>query len=88
MWTCVNPDWKEAYIERIERAYNRDKNHCSIFSWSTGNESGHGDNSYEMLKWLKKEDPNRLLHSEDASRMSDFSEKYDNFPLLLGTLML
>lgn len=70
MWTCVNPDWKEAYIERIERAYNRDKNHCSIFSWSTGNESGHGDNQLAMIEYIKYVDKKRLVHCEDASRIS------------------
>ncbi|MBQ7574289.1 MAG: hypothetical protein IJT23_08520 [Clostridia bacterium] len=24
--------------------------------WSIGNESGHGDNHYEMLKWLRRQD--------------------------------
>lgn len=77
-WPCSNPEWKDVFLDRIMRAYHRDKNHASIFSWSIGNESGHGENSYEMLKWLRKEDSHRLLHSEDASRMADFSERYDN----------
>lgn len=77
-WPCSDPKWKESFMDRMIRAYHRDKNHVSIFSWSTGNESGHGENHYEMLKWLKKEDPSRLLHCEDASRMVDFSENYDN----------
>ncbi len=70
-WLCENPEWKEAFLDRIIRAYHRDKNHPSIYSWSTGNESGHGENHYEMLKWLRKQDTKRLLHSEDASRLAD-----------------
>ena len=77
-WPCNLPEWKDAFVERMERAYNRDKNHASIFSWSTGNESGHGENHYEMIKWLRKEDTKRLIHCEDASRMSEFAENYDN----------
>ena len=49
-WPCANPLWRDAFVERMERAYNRDKNHCSIFAWSTGNESGHGDNHLAMVE--------------------------------------
>lgn len=67
-WIGNRPEWKDAYIERMDRAYNRDKNNPSIFSWSTGNESGHCDNNYEMIKWLRKTDTRRIIHCEDASR--------------------
>ncbi len=73
-WLCQKPDWKEAYVERMERAYHRDKNHCSIFSWSTGNESAHGENHFEMIKYIKAVDKKRLIHCEDASRESERSE--------------
>ncbi len=77
-WPCSNLEWMGVFIDRIERAYHRDKNHTSIFSWSIGNESGHGENSYEMIKWLRNADPSRLVHSEDASRIADFAAIYDN----------
>ena len=77
-WPCSNPIWKDAFLDRMTRAYHRDKNHTSIFAWSVGNESGHGENHHEMLKWLRTQDTKRLLHSEDASRMADFAEQYDN----------
>ena len=67
-WIGNQPEWKAAYIDRIERAYERDKNHPCIFSWSTGNESGHCENHYEMMKWLRMKDKRRLIHCEDASR--------------------
>lgn len=73
-WLCSNDEWKDAFLDRMIRAYNRDKNHCSIFSWSTGNESGHGDNHYEMIKYVKSKDKKRLIHSEDASRASKLSD--------------
>lgn len=75
-WLCSNPDWKDLYVERMDRAYNRDKNHTSIFSWSTGNESGHGDNHVAMIDYLHKTDPKRLVHCEDASKESERSEFY------------
>ena len=76
IWLCNNPDWKDAFIDRQIRAYHRDKNHTSIFAWSTGNENGFGINQIEMLKWLKNEDKGRLLHCEDASMEADFPETY------------
>ena len=33
-WIGNRPEWKNAYLERMERAYNRDKNNPCIFSWS------------------------------------------------------
>jgi len=76
IWPCANPEWKESFVERMERAYNRDKNHCSIFSWSTGNESGHGENHLSMIEYIKGHDKKRLVHCEDASRTSELIEKY------------
>ena len=70
-WICELPDWKDAFLERMIRAYGRDKNHASVFCWSIGNESGFGENQREMIKWIKSADKKRLVHCEDASRMYD-----------------
>ncbi len=83
-WTCSNFAWTHAYIERMERAYNRDKNHTSIFCWSTGNESGHGENHRAMIRFIRENDPHRLVHAEDASRASDLTEKYHRDTTYLG----
>ena len=70
-WIGNQKQWLPAYLERMERAYHRDKNHPCIFSWSTGNESGHCENHFAMIDWLKESDPRRLVHCEDASRAAD-----------------
>lgn len=67
-WPCANREWKKEFLERMERAYERDKIHASIIMWSTGNESGYGENQHDMIEWLKKRDNMRLAHCEDASR--------------------
>lgn len=67
-WPSSRPDWKKEYIERMARAYERDKNHPSIIMWSTGNESGYGENHIAMIDWLRTHDSKRLVHCEDASR--------------------
>lgn len=67
-WPAGNPAWKNEFVSRMERAYERDKYHTSVIMWSTGNESAHGENHYEMIKWLKARDTVRLVHCEDACR--------------------
>ena len=73
-WIGNQTEWKAAFLERISRAYGRDKNHPCVFSWSTGNESGHCENHYEMIKWLRRTDGRRLIHCEDASAASERGE--------------
>ena len=72
-WPGTDPRWRKEHLERMERAVNRDKNHCSIIMWSTGNESGHGPNHEAMIDWLHSLKDGRLVHCEDASRKGDYS---------------
>ncbi|NLW23221.1 MAG: beta-galactosidase subunit alpha [Tissierellia bacterium] len=60
-----DPEWEEAYVERIERMVERDKNHPSIIMWSLGNESSYGCNFEAMAKWCHERDNTRLVHYED-----------------------
>ena len=71
IWISNQEEWKASFVERMQRAYDRDKNHTSIFSWSTGNESGHGTNHLAMVEYMRQADSRRLLHCEDASRISE-----------------
>ncbi|MGL5427020.1 MAG: glycoside hydrolase family 2 TIM barrel-domain containing protein, partial [Cetobacterium sp.] len=58
-------EWKDVYVERIERHIAAQKNHPSIIMWSLGNESGYGVNIREMCKRAKELDDTRLLHYEE-----------------------
>ncbi len=66
-WICNQPAWEEAYVERIRRTLERDKNHASIIMWSMGNESGYGPNHTAMIHWTEKRDPSRIVHYEGAN---------------------
>ena len=68
-WIHSMPEWKGAFTDRIEKMIERDKNHPCIFMWSTGNESDHGVNHREMIKWARNRDTSRIIHCEDASRL-------------------
>ena len=58
--------WKSAHLDRIERMFERDKNHASVIIWSLGNEAGNGVNFYEGYKWLKDKDSTRPVQYERA----------------------
>jgi beta-galactosidase len=59
-----DPAWREAYLDRIRRTVERDKNHPSIVLWSLGNESGTGSNLAAMSAWVHARDTSRPVHYE------------------------
>ena len=67
-WPGTNPEWKNEHIERMQRMVENYKNYACVVMWSTGNESGHGPNHIDMIKWTKQRDNTRLIHCENASR--------------------
>ncbi|KJF45338.1 glycoside hydrolase family 2 TIM barrel-domain containing protein [Draconibacterium sediminis] len=60
------PEWEKAHLDRIERMYERDKNHPSVIVWSLGNEAGDGCNFEAGYAWLKQHD-SRPVQYEQAS---------------------
>ncbi len=69
-WPCDRPDWKDLFIDRMQRLVERDKNHASVIMWSCGNESGYGENFGAMLDWGHDRDKTRLVFYE-RSRVID-----------------
>ncbi len=63
-----NPEWQHLYLDRMERMFERDKNHASIIMWSVGNESGPGVNHRAMRDYIKAHDTSRIVHIEDETR--------------------
>ncbi|MEO7496724.1 MAG: glycoside hydrolase family 2 TIM barrel-domain containing protein [Massilia sp.] len=53
--------WKFAHLDRVSRMVERDKNHPSIIIWSLGNEAGTGPNFENAAKWIRQNDPTRLI---------------------------
>ncbi len=66
-----NPEWEDAYVDRMVRTLERDKNSPSIIMWSLGNESQYGVNHVAMAKYVKSRDTSRLLHYEHTSIYSE-----------------
>ena len=52
-WLTQDARWRERYLDRAERLFERDKTHPCVIMWSLGNESGGGCNAdvmYELLR--------------------------------------
>nr|WP_241774328.1 glycoside hydrolase family 2 TIM barrel-domain containing protein [Flavobacterium sp. Root935] len=61
-----DPLWTNAYMERMIRMVERDKNHPSVVMWSLGNEGGKGPNHAAMSGWVHDFDITRPVHYEPA----------------------
>lgn len=75
MWLCIDPKWKKAYTDRVERMFERDKNHTSVIMWSFGNESNYGENFVAISEYLRERDSkkgiSRALHYESCCNASE-----------------
>ena len=67
-WSMLSTvdEWREAYVDRAARLFERDKNHGSVIMWSLGNESGCGYNHRAMREYIKSRDENAIVHYENA----------------------
>lgn len=78
-WITDDPSWELAYVSRMTRIIERDKNHPAIIFWSLGNESAFGCNFRKMTDVAHEMDPTRLVHYEgdfDAESADVYSTMY------------
>lgn len=61
-----DPAWGPAFLDRVIRVVERDKNHPSVILWSMGNETGFGPHHAAMAAWVRERDPSRPIHNENA----------------------
>lgn len=66
---CNDPRYRSTWLDRGARMVQRDRNHPSVILWSLGNESGYGANHDALAAWIRRSDPTRPLHYEDALRV-------------------
>lgn len=69
-----NPEWEGAFVDRMVRMVERDKNYPSIIFWSMGNESGGGCNAVAEYKAAKAID-DRPIHYEGMNDAADIDSR-------------
>lgn len=75
--------WSSAFLERIVRLVERDKNHPSIIMWSLGNETCYGANHDAMAGFVRGRDPSRLVHFEPGVWRQGLSAEEQDDPNFL-----
>lgn len=82
-WSVLskNPDWKNAYLDRLDKMLERDKNNPCVLFWSLGNESGDGENLRAMEEYTKNRIPGAIVHYCEFHNPQDqiYSEMYPEF---------
>lgn len=59
-----NSTWQTAYVDRMVRTLERDKNSPCVLFWSLGNESEWGENHVAMSAYVRARDPHHPVHYE------------------------
>ena len=78
-----DPRWADAYLDRTMRAFERDKNHPSIMSWSLGNESGTGANLAACARWIHERTGGRALVHYEGDHALEYTDIYSRmYPTL------
>ena len=78
-----DPRWADAYLDRTMRAFERDKNHPSIMSWSLGNESGTGANLAACARWIHERTGGRTLVHYEGDHALEYTDIYSRmYPTL------
>lgn len=78
--------WEPAFVDRVVRMVERDKNHPSVIFWSLGNESGAGDNFVTCYQEARKIDGNdRIIHYAGRNDAMDIdSNMYPSIEGMIG----
>lgn len=72
-----NPLYKDVYLLRQERMYERDKNRTSVIMWSLGNEAGWGENFKAASEYLHAADSRPVHYEGNTTRMLPETEWRD-----------
>lgn len=70
-------DWKDAYVYRAQKMFERDKNRGCVVMWSLGNESGCGENHRHMRKYIRSRMPDAVIHYEGERNEQGYDDVVD-----------
>ncbi len=60
-YLAAQPIWEPAFMDRIERMVQQNKNHPSILLWSTGNECGYAPIHHKVADYVRQEIPDAII---------------------------
>lgn len=66
-----DPEWFDAFRDRMERMYEINKNETCVNIWSLGNECGHGENNDRCVGLLKEKDVKKPIKDNNNSIADD-----------------
>ncbi|MCR5040579.1 MAG: DUF4981 domain-containing protein [Clostridia bacterium] len=61
-----DPEWFDAFFDRVSRMYHINKNETCINIWSLGNECGCGENADRCVLWLSEQDVRKPIKDNNA----------------------
>ena len=61
-----DPEWFDAFFDRVSRMYFLNKNETCVNIWSLGNECGEGENSENAARWLTEQDVRKPIKGNGA----------------------
>lgn len=73
-------EYRESWLDRQRRLYERDKNHASVIIWSIGNEAGYGPNAKASLDYFHETDNTRLTHYQSTVETVGYMEDDSHVP--------
>lgn len=78
-------NWQAAYIDRVSNMYERSKNTAAVVFRSPGNETGDGVNTEAAVAWLRQQEPDTPVISEQANLKAHtdaYGQMYASIPLI------
>lgn len=82
-----NHEYRQIYLHRQERMYERDKNRQCIIMWSLGNEAGWGENFKASSEYLHKVDTRPVHYEGNNTRLLPVAEWRDSEYLDVASMM-
>ncbi len=72
-----DPDWYDAFFDRISRMYLLNKNETCIHIWSLGNECGAGQNDQKCAEWLASQDVKKPIRADGDPRIEGMPRRFE-----------
>ena len=63
-----DPEWFDAFFDRISRMYLLHKDETCVNIWSVGNECGVGDNDKRCARWLREREGKKAVRDSDEGK--------------------